>query len=95
MIAVSNDGRTLTMTWTLHLSEPMTDEERDAVIGNIYEHIFNEQAANIPSFVKVAEVVSPDGKYRRSVRDMMDSVEGAFRTDGVPTRDAPKEGGQP
>jgi hypothetical protein len=37
------DKTTLTMTWTLHLSGPLTEEEKGAIIGNMREHIFYER----------------------------------------------------
>lgn len=86
---------TLTMTWTLHLSEPMTDEEWDAVIGNIHQHILDEADAGIPGFAKIEEVTAPDGKYRVTSRDMGDVIASAFRQEGVPVVEARKDGKRP
>jgi len=33
------DSRTLSVTFTMHLAEPLTKEEKDAVIVSLWEHI--------------------------------------------------------
>jgi hypothetical protein len=63
---------TLTMTWTLHLSDPLTEDEKRTTIGNLFEHIHHESKAerflkssrveSVKSgFAKVTRVIAPDG----------------------------------
>jgi hypothetical protein len=87
VMTVTSDDKTLSVTFTMHLTEPLTEKERDTIIGNLWEHIYNEWAENIPGFVKIAEVDSPDGKYRSSIRDMMDAIGGTFKSEDVSVRD--------
>jgi hypothetical protein len=61
MANLIDDGKTLTMTWTIHLSAPLSEGEKDTIIGNLWEHIHNERDAGILGFVKVTRVVAPDG----------------------------------
>jgi hypothetical protein len=57
------DTHTLTMTWTLHFSGPLTEKEKSTIIGNLWEHIHNEREGDIPGFAKITRVISPDGKH--------------------------------
>jgi hypothetical protein len=90
-MATMSDDKTLTMTWTLHLKEPLTDKEKDTIIGNLYEHLWEQRHCNIPGFVKIDEVVPPDGKYRVSIRDLLGTVEAALQAEGVPVVDTKRD----
>lgn len=72
------DDKTLSVTFTMHLTEPLTEAEKNTIIGNLWEHIHNERHEDIEGFVKIEEVDSPDGKYRAHIGDMMDSIASMF-----------------
>jgi hypothetical protein len=79
------DDKTLTVTFTMHLKEPLTPDEKESIIGNLWEHIHQEAfnadcAEGYPGFNKIAEVDSPDGKYRASIRDVWDVIANEFRS---------------
>jgi hypothetical protein len=50
---------TMTMTWTLHCTEPLTDEEKKTIVGNLFEHIGEEAGAGIEGFEKVERICYP------------------------------------
>ena len=76
------DNTTITLTWMMELSAPLTDKEKDTIIGNLWEHIHNERHEGIPGFTKIAHVTAPDGKYRVTIDDVLGSVESAFCEEG-------------
>ncbi len=57
------DSRTLSVTFTLRLTEPLTKEEKDAVIVGLWEHIRDERAEGMPGFTKVVGAESPGRKH--------------------------------
>ena len=38
---------TISLTGTLELSEPLTEKEKDTIIGNLWDHIHNERKASL------------------------------------------------
>jgi hypothetical protein len=75
----------MTMTWTLEFSEPLTEKEKNTIIGNLWEHIHSERDADIPGFAKIVHVTLPDGKYRQIPSEALGAlVERAFREAGIP-----------
>jgi len=74
MTMTTNDNTTLSITWTFELSSPLTAEEKDTIIGNLWEHIHHEREEGIAGFVKIVEVGSPDGKYRVTPEDVLAKI---------------------
>jgi hypothetical protein len=58
-------ANTMTVTWTLELSEPLTQMEKDTIIGNLWDHIGNECSAEVPGFAKVTGVTVPAKQMER------------------------------
>jgi hypothetical protein len=56
---------TMTVTFTLLFSEPLTQEERDNIVGNIWKHIEVEQREDVLGFNKIANIVPPEGAVER------------------------------
>jgi hypothetical protein len=46
------DSKALSVTFTMHLAEPLTKEEKDAVIVSLWEHIRDERAEGMPGFAE-------------------------------------------
>ncbi len=77
------DDKTFSVTFTMHLTEPLTEKEKSQIIGNLWDHIHNECEDGIAeAFGKIAEVDSPDGKYQGHVGDMWDKLANMFQAEG-------------
>jgi hypothetical protein len=59
-------SRTLSVTFTMRLTEPLTKEEKDAVIVSLWEHIRDERAEGMPGFTKIVSAESSGRKHRIS-----------------------------
>lgn len=81
------DDKKLTVTFTMHLKEPLTDKERDNIVGNLYQHIAEERHGEFLGFDKIDFVESPDGKHRTTVLDMLDVVEVTMMEEGIKVAD--------
>lgn len=59
------DDLTLSVTFTMHLTEPLTEKEKQTIIGNVWEHIDFETQEEVLGFAKIAEVYPSDEGARR------------------------------
>ena len=62
---------TLRMTWTLHISGLLTEDEKWTIVRNLREHVYHEREADIPGFAKITRVVTvtSDGVEHREKTD--------------------------
>ena len=59
------DNKTLSVTFTMQLTEPLTDNEKQTIVGNIWEHIDFETQEEVPGFAKIAAVECSDEEVTR------------------------------
>ena len=52
-------SRTLSVTFTMRLTEPLTKAEKDAVIVSLWEHIRDERAEGTPGFTRLSVLKAP------------------------------------
>ena len=64
------DSRTLSVTFTMYLTEHITTVEKDAVIVSLWEHIRDERAEGMPGFTKIVSAESPGREHRISKKAM-------------------------
>ena len=65
-MALTSGEKTLSVTFTMHLAEPLTKNEKDAVIVSLWEHIRDERAEGMPGFTKIVSAESSRRKRRIS-----------------------------
>ena len=64
-MALTSGEKTLSVAFTMRLLEPLTKEEKDAVIVSLWEHIRDERAEGMPGFTKIVGAKGSKRKHKK------------------------------